>query len=327
MFAETLNPPRPAAATSDNTVVAGAASAAVGAGVSAAVSDAPFVGGLADGTGGTALHPSIAAYQYAPQVHPDALTAIAQPSPDRNCGPEGVFLVNGALDGASAAGNIVFDVVAGAVKTAGDLASSAVEGVSEIGSAIFSAAAEAVAVAAIMIATLALFCSSTPFSYANSAANSRHPSAANLAPADPAVAPANLPAVTPAKPVANPALDPALDPANSAALAPAPANPPITLSLAQLEIHSYQTDTERPTAQITRIASGKTTDFLLLNAGYRQKFRPGMNCEVLKSGAPIATLVIADSTLENAVALLTSTLPKQTTLAVGDTVQLKLISL
>jgi hypothetical protein len=114
---------------------------------------------------------------------------------------------------------------------------------------------------------------------------------------------------------------------NSYAAAPAtaPASIPAPQSASEfIEVHSYQTNYVIPTTKITKIVSGKNTDFLLLDAGYRQNFRPGMNCQVLRNEKPLATLVIADATEDRAVALLTTDLPANVNLAAGDAVRLKL---
>ncbi|MDR3229289.1 MAG: hypothetical protein LBT53_07770 [Puniceicoccales bacterium] len=299
MFAETSNPPRSAAAAAlDSTAVAGAASAAAATGtdVSASVSYLPAVGGIADAP---ALHPSIAYYQYAPQIHPDVFTAIPQPAPDRNLAPVVTVLL--AADVALSTGKDVAEGVLGVsllgsiVETAGNLASSAIDGVSEIGSTIYSALAEAVALIAFIMIPFALYCFSTPISHA--------------------------------APIAPPPANSAITPANSnisAAAVAAPAKSPATAADTVI-VHSIYSQTQFSNARVLSITSGTAADYILLNAGYRQNFRPGMQCQIFKNDQAVATLVIADSTLDRAVALLISDLPAGTTLASGDLARLKLI--
>ncbi|MDR2513013.1 MAG: hypothetical protein LBD01_04385 [Puniceicoccales bacterium] len=80
-----------------------------------------------------------------------------------------------------------------------------------------------------------------------------------------------------------------------------------------------------PTATVSRVVAGANADLVLLKAGFRQNFRPGMLCLVgERDQAPGTALVIAEADAQNAVALVVEQVPGAT-LKAGDTVRIKTV--
>ncbi len=78
-------------------------------------------------------------------------------------------------------------------------------------------------------------------------------------------------------------------------------------------------------ASVESVVSGKSADLVVLDAGYAKNFSTGTTCVVQRNGVPVAEIVIAGTTADCAVALITNLTEKETVLA-GDSVKLKTIT-
>ncbi|MDR2845239.1 MAG: hypothetical protein LBV28_03995 [Puniceicoccales bacterium] len=77
-----------------------------------------------------------------------------------------------------------------------------------------------------------------------------------------------------------------------------------------------------PQARVLQVVNGEHADIVLLEGGYRQNIRPGVVLSIEQAGEPIALLVNAESTEDNAAALILNMAPKALIQA-GDTAKIK----
>jgi hypothetical protein len=79
-----------------------------------------------------------------------------------------------------------------------------------------------------------------------------------------------------------------------------------------------------PQGHVEKVITASSTDLVLLDAGYKQNIRPGMVCLVEQEGKAIASLSIAESTLDHAVGLIL-TLAPGAVIKAGDTAKIKTV--
>lgn len=75
-------------------------------------------------------------------------------------------------------------------------------------------------------------------------------------------------------------------------------------------------------AQVINVVAGRTSDLVVLAGGYNHGLRPGAVCTVTHAGRPLASIVIAETSAQRAVALILS-LDDSAQISSGDIVTLR----